>query len=175
MKLLLTLSTVALSTRQDGRFQLKVDDTDNWSNKCITLQTFHKPGGYNILTNSFDATLPSAVLQNCDQNNENQWFTFNSQSQLEANGNCLSFSQPLFPANSDSCGPVDSTEPNIGSQLYTTSCMLTAPIEQQFQITNGLISACSGSWVIGAKEAIDDVSGVSESLTVPIYHCKVGG
>ena len=70
---------------------------------------------------------------------------------------------------------MDSTEPNIGSQLYTTSCMLTAPIEQQFQITNGLISACSGSWVVGAKEAIDDVSGVSESLTVPIYHCKVGG
>jgi len=168
MKLLLTFSTFVFSTRQDGRFQLKVDDTDNWSAKCITLQTFHKPGGYNILLNDFDTTLPSAVLQNCDSNNENQWFAFNSQSQLEANGNCLSFAQPLLPANSDSCGEIVNTEPNVGSQLYTTECMLEAPTEQQFTITNGMISACSGAWVVGAKEAIDDVPRVAESLTVPM-------
>jgi len=168
MKILLTFSTFAFSARQDGRFQLKVDDTDYWSSKCITLQTFYKPGGYNILLNDFDTTLPSAVLQNCDGNNENQWFSFNSQSQLEANGNCLSFAQPFLPANSNSCVELNNALPNVGSQLYTSECMLEAPTEQQFQITNGMISACSGSWVVGAKEAIDDVPRVDEFLTVPM-------
>ena len=168
MKLLLTFSAFALSMRQDGRFQLKVDDTDNWSGKCITLQTFYKPGGYNIFTSDFDSTLPSAVLKKCDSNNENQWFSFNSQSQLEANGNCLSFSQPLLPANSNSCDAIFSTEPNVGSQLYTARCMLTASTEQQFQIINGMLSACSGAWVVGAKNAIDDLPRISESLTVPM-------
>merc|ERR1711937_163251 len=123
----------AITISDDGKFQIKLDDVDGrWTNQCLTLQHYYKPGGYNPSTGAADSDLPAAIITACDDNNEGQFFEYDNSLQLKAVGNCLTFSNMQGSANP--C--IYDTSTKVGSQLYTTEC-LPEELSQKWVFADG--------------------------------------
>jgi len=164
----------AFNPRSDGKFQLKAADNLRWSNQCITLQTFHKPGGFNVISKQYETTLPAAVLTDCDDSNENQWFEYDVSLQLKANNKCLSFGQ-FSPDHPDDCF-LDETE-QISAQLYTTDCISINNFAQKFVFRDGnLRTLCDHNYSLSAVAGLNDpiYENLSEFVTAPLVFAGSG-
>jgi len=170
---LLLSPILGFQPREDGKFQLKVNDNTKWTNQCIALQSFHKPGGFNLVSGQYESMLPAAVLTDCNILDQNQWFEYDVTLQLKANGKCLSFGQ-YSTSETDPCA-IDETQ-LTSAQLYSISCISVNNLAQKWVFRNGsLQSLCSHGYSVSAEASLNEQTyeNLSEFLTVPLMLADV--
>ena len=120
------------------------------------------------MTNQFEADLPAAVLTECDDNKQFQFFEYTANFQLKSGTKCLTYAS-ADADQADRC--MEFTGQALGGQLYTVDCFLNGHPSQEWFFDDGALrTSCDHGFSVAAEATIDDpnYAGLNEGMTVPL-------